>query len=305
MANLHSLTCSLDITIIVPVGGRNPDPSILESWFTGDLIQGIKFVFVLDNLEYSKKNAFKEIINKPKAQGVKIFEVRSMSPGGARNFGLQHVDTTWLSFCDSDDEPDLKSISEVLNSRKFDSMDIVRGRYKIKQQGNREDPKEIEESWETANHWELILSGPGIWRYLFKTELVRDKKFPELSLAEDQIFLMRAFWREPTIGQCDSNFYTYYPGNPDSLTSNRKKLGDLIQVFKIARMEFSKAKTAYQQNLALVVMARALITSRLAPKIFLRIVYDLITSLSFSNQIRLISLLKKQITLRILVKNEK
>jgi glycosyltransferase involved in cell wall biosynthesis len=300
----QTVTGSLDLTIIIPVGGRNPGTHTLESWFTGDLIRRIDFVFVLDALDPFKLEAFKEIINQQQANNIRILEVSCKNPGGARNLGLQEVKTAWVSFCDSDDQPDLRNISDVLNANIANDSDVIRGRYGINREEIKALPKRFEEDSDVSNHWDLISFGPGIWRYIFRTELVRDKKFPELSLAEDQIFLMRAFWSAPKIEQSELNFYTYFLGNPDALTSIHRNLADLVQVFKLGRTGISDAKTETQKNLALIVMARALITSRSDSKILLRIVFDLITKVSFSNKIKILVFAKLQLSRRKLNNNE-
>ena len=300
----QTVTENLDLTIIIPVGGRNPRTHTLKSWFHGDLIKRIDFVFVLDALDPFKRETFNEIINQQEARSIKILEVSCKNPGGARNFGLQEVKTAWVSFCDSDDQPDLRNISEVLNNNKANDSDVIRGRYGINREEIEALPRQLEESSDVSNHWDLISFGPGIWRYIFRAELIRDKKFPELSLAEDQIFLMRAFWSAPKIKQSDFNFYTYFLGNPDALTSNRRNLADLVQVFKLGRTGISDAKTETQKNLALIVMARALITSRSDLKTLIRIVFDLLAKVSFSNKIKILAFVKLQLSRRKMDNNE-
>lgn len=304
MTNPHKVTESLDLTIIIPVGGKNPSTQSLKSWFNGELIKKLNFVFVLDDLNPFILESFKEFINQQQANSIKILEVCCKNPGGARNFGLQEVETAWVSFCDSDDHPDLRNISQVLNTKIANDSDVIRGRYAVNREENGALPRQFKEDRDISNHWDLISFGPGIWRYLFKTELIRDKNFPELSLAEDQIFLMRVFWSAPKIEQTELNFYTYLLGNPDALTSNRKKLGDLVQVFNLGRIGFSYAKTENQENLSSIVMARALITSRSDLKTFIRIVFELLTKVSFANKIKIMAFVKLQLSRRKLDKND-
>jgi len=298
------VTESLDLTMIIPVGGRNPSTHTLKSWFTGDLIKKIKFVFVFDDLNPFTLESFKEVINQQEANNVKTLVASCRNPGGARNLGLQEAETAWVCFCDSDDLPDLRNICDVLTSNLANDSDVIRGRYGIIREGIEEPPRRFEENKHISNYSDLISFGPGIWRYLFRTELIRDKKFPELSLAEDQIFLMQTFWSSPRIEQSDLNFYTYYLGNPDALTSNRRNLGDLVQVFSLGRIGFSYAKTENQKNLSSIVMARALITSRSDLKTLIRIVFDLVSKVSFSNKIKILAFVKLQLSRRKLDNNE-
>jgi hypothetical protein len=304
MTSPHNLTESLDLTIIIPVGGRNPTIKSLESWFTGELIKKLNFVFVLDDLTPSMLKSFKEFINQQEANSIKILEVCCRNPGGARNFGLQEVETAWVSFCDSDDHPNLQNISDALNANIGSNSDVIRGRYGINRGGNGAIPGKSEKDGDVSNHWELITFGPGIWRYLFKTELVRDIKFPEISLGEDQIFLMRALWSAPKVKQIELHLYTYTTGNPEALTSNHGNLRDLVQVFNLGRIGVSDAKNETQKNLALVVMARAMITSRLDFKILFRIMIEFLTKISFSNQIKILEFMKLQVSRHKLDNNE-
>jgi glycosyltransferase involved in cell wall biosynthesis len=289
---------------VIPVGGRNPGTQTLKSWFTGDMIGKIDFVFVLDSLNAFQSEAFKEIINQQQGKNIKILEVSCKNPGEARNSGLQEVQTVWVSFCDSDDQPNLQNISDVLNASTADDYDVIRGRYGVSRGSTGAYPRNFEEDGDVSNHWDLISFGPGIWRYLFKTELARDKKFPKLSLGEDQIFLMRTFWSAPKIKQSELNFYTYFMGSPDALTSDARNLRQLVQVFNLGRVGISDAKTETQNNLALVVMARALITSRSDPKTLFRIVLQFLTNVSFSNQIKILIFVKIHLSRRKLDKNE-
>jgi len=304
MTDPHKVTDRLDLTLVIPVGGRNPGIQTFKSWFTGDMIGKIDFVFVLDSLNAFQLEAFKEIINQQQGKNIKILEVSCKNPGEARNSGLQEVQTAWVSFCDSDDQPNLQNISDVLNANTADNYDVIRGRYGVSRGSTGASLRKFGEDGDVSNHWDLIAFGPGIWRYLFKSELARDKKFPELSLGEDQIFLMRTFWSEPKIKQSELNFYTYFMGSPDALTSNARNLRELVQVFNLGRFGISDAKTETQKNLALVVMARALITSRLDLKILFRIMFEFFTKVSFSNQIKILKFVKIHLSRGILDNNE-
>jgi glycosyltransferase involved in cell wall biosynthesis len=304
MTDPHKVTDRLDLTIVIPVGGMNPGVKTLKSWFTGDMIEKMFFVFVLDSLNPFQSEAFKEIINHQQGKNIKILEVSCKNPGEARNSGLQEVQTTWVSFCDSDDQPNLQNMSEVLNTKTANYYDVIRGRYGVYRGNTGAIPRKFEVDGDVSNHWDLISFGPGIWRYIFKTELVRDTKFPELSLGEDQIFLMRTFWSAPKIKQSELNFYTYFLGSPDALTSNARNLRQLVQVFNLGRFGISDAKTETQKNLALVVMARALITSRLDPEILFRIMFEFFTKVSFSNQIKILKFVKIHLSRGILDNNE-
>ena len=90
------------LSIIVPIYNRE---SLVESLYNTLKLYNLADVQIIivddgstDNTVELLKSTFKDFINP-----VKILSRENSGPGGARNFGLKHVESTWVWFVDSDD----------------------------------------------------------------------------------------------------------------------------------------------------------------------------------------------------------
>jgi hypothetical protein len=87
---------------------------------------------------------------------------------------------------------------------------------------------------------------PGIWRFVFKRELVAHLSFPDLRMGEDQVFLQRVFLQNPYVCVSQQIFYKYHTNVPNQLTSEKKNLTSLIEANKITAKEYRSGLTTSQ-----------------------------------------------------------
>ena len=139
-------------------------------------------------------------------------------PGTARNVGLTLATAPFVSFWDSDDIPDLSSQLRMLNLILNSNCDVIIGGYSrrnlvtglVKIKSPR--PK----TWETDVALEV-----GIWRMLFRKSFLQGVKFPDLRLAEDQVFFLRALESSPRVCTFSESVYVYTCNSGIQLTSER------------------------------------------------------------------------------------
>lgn len=260
-----------ELTAIIPVGGKSPDLTSVLSWLTADVLTKIKLIFVFDGLESNKSRDFHSLLSKFPHSNMTILETDCKNPGGARNYGIEFVDTKWTTFWDADDLPD---VNNILNSVADCSpkASVIRGGYSIQ---NSKDGKvtAVHEDRITEDMAVLFKSGPGLWRYIFKTESILKVRFPELSMAEDQIYLIKALQKSDTIQDVSKNFYTYRIGSSNQLTNSKKKLNDLSQAFiELVRIYSSMSNGDHKKSSIQTIIARMILTSRLSPTLFVRMV---------------------------------
>jgi hypothetical protein len=74
---------------------------------------------------------------------------------------------------------------------------------------------------------------PGLWRWIIRRNLLSNITFPELSMGEDQCFIIRFFVKEPRVEFSQEIFYKYRIGVLDSLTSSKNRINDLEKVIKL------------------------------------------------------------------------
>jgi hypothetical protein len=77
-----------------------------------------------------------------------------------------------------------------------------------------------------ANLAELALN-PGIWRIIFKSDLVRYSHFEDYQMAEDQDFLARIFTSQTKCIFTPEVFYTYVKHNQGQQTKSKVAIRDL------------------------------------------------------------------------------
>ena len=167
-----------------------------------------------------------QILDRETSPGVTLLEGEFGSPGLARNEGLSKATGNWIWFCDSDDEPDIASvITELSNIR--DSADVVVFDFSRVNEISGEEIK--------GNGLPDLISialNPGVWRILFKKEILEGVIFSNYMLGEDQLFLVESGILHREIHFSERNAYKYYFGGLNHLVDRRDRVGDLVQVFK-------------------------------------------------------------------------
>jgi hypothetical protein len=105
-----------------------------------------------------------------------------------------------------------------------------------------------------------IALSPGIWRMVFRTELIVNSPFKSLLLAEDQILLSDIRLTQRRIVYSSAIVYNYFSGNPNSLTGNNRKIEDLIIATSYILRNLKNEKTASQKEFDWVMLAKQYLT---------------------------------------------
>ena len=81
--------------------------------------------------------------------------------------------------------------------------------------------------------WRNIALNPGLWRWIIRRNFIKTEHFPDLSMGEDQYFLISLLNREPKIVFTNQLFYEYSQSSAESLTNSKSKISDLVQILKL------------------------------------------------------------------------
>jgi glycosyltransferase involved in cell wall biosynthesis len=231
------------LTAVIPV--KNPEKHLVGLRKVQDQCNqiGIRTIFVIDeyeNLNPQDLNAVRELKGNTKPFS-KVIEGSFGNPGAARNAALDEIETQWLTFWDADDVPFPLECKKSLTL--FPCADLIVGGYEIS------DGHTLRR-YSTFSLIDLSFN-PGIWRLIFDSKLFLKKRFPALSMGEDQILLIDLDLGNKQIEYVDTCFYRYYTNIEGQLTKSRNALFDLDKCLALVRTMIGKSSTEkYKQVIA-------------------------------------------------------
>lgn len=182
----------------------------------GELPQDIRVKYILDcnsevQIDCEKLNA---------KTHEKFIIGKFGSPGLARNAGLDECQSDYIIFWDVDDEPNVKGTISLLNYVISNEGDVGVGNWVF-----RDSPDKLQGISPLS-----VGISPGIWRFLFRREFIRDLRFSPLKWGEDQLFILQTLAKSPKILACESAVYAYTKYVQGALTTDSKNVIDLIEV---------------------------------------------------------------------------
>lgn len=217
-------------SVIIPINKMRRDYKNLENIMREANGLSVELVFVLDTSEDLAYEMLASMCQTYNLNDYKILENHKRNPGSSKNLGILNALGDWILFCDSDDYPNLKTIAQYLLSI-TSNIDIVIGAYEVE---NLQNSKLIEREEKKSNfNWESISINPGLWRWLIRRQFLTDITFPELSMGEDQCFVIRLLVKNPRVDFSAQTFYRYRIGVVGSLTSSKNNIYDLEEVINL------------------------------------------------------------------------
>ena len=229
---LHMTQSAADkilLSVIIPINKFERDFDNLSEVIRASISLSLELIFILDTSEDLAHEMLEKLCQTERLINYKILKSNGRNPGSSKNVGIVNATGVWVLFCDSDDKPNLNTIlSCILNIAS--NIDIAIGSYETE---NLKDSSINKVILNRPNlNWELIAMTPGLWRWLIKRNLLSGIMFPELSMGEDQFFIIRLFGKEPKVEFSKEIFYRYRTGVSGSLTSAKDKIYDLEKVVK-------------------------------------------------------------------------
>lgn len=227
------------LSAIVPITNYFQHKNNIEKIINHCLSKSIELILVLDKQSNESHEDLIKLIKPLKEHGI-VLQSDSGNPGGARNTGIDSARSDWITFWDCDDEPQVDQVIELISTPKSSDFEVLVGSYQTRNLGNQK------VSTRAANEakWEVKLGlNPGIWRFVFRRDVIREIRFPEARMGEDQIFLQRIFSTDPEVMLSDDITYIYRVNVPNQLTGEHSNLKDLVTVNRLSTLEFDpKAK---------------------------------------------------------------
>jgi len=193
-----------------------------------------------------------------------IIEGHFQGPANARNRGLDRVDTPYVVFWDSDDQPNISAVVDSLSNTSLSTREVIIGAFSITR------PGVDGVKFQTSNFSQLARN-PGLWRCAFPADLIGNTRFPNILLGEDQVFLARIINSASRIKFVDEVFYDYKFGTTSQLTST-KNYRSLLAAEKLIFEIDKKNPHSENADFLLTLRIRQLATILLRGKMNLRLI---------------------------------
>lgn len=268
------------LSIIVPIHNLKDRTSNLFSWIFSADISEAQVLLIHDTSDNQDASDIRSAIKH--YNNIELIEEYCNSPGLARNAGLERAEREFVVFWDFDDLPIMNEFKtffcEFIQSGKTCgvggySINLVQAGLKSKP-----DSREILDKDKRK-----LMVNPGLWRWVFRRQIIGSNRFITSKLAEDQYFLatLEVFDQEIFIWQ--GAVYRYYVGESNQLTKNRSLKNQSILVAMLFLDKFYQVKpgtkmfcfvAAFRITLYQIIQRRSInpVVFRLLARLILRLI---------------------------------
>ena len=190
------------LSVIIPVKFPSRHVQNLFEITRRCLQEGIQIIVVLDSENDS--NLQTKVIDDLGRLGALAIAGNFNNPGDPRNVGLEKSHGEWIVFWDVDDSPDVARVLRAVNIAAAD-CELLVGDYLHFNQITGEYRK-----FSAKAILDNFVKGPGMWRFIFRRELIGELRFPSLPVAEDLSFLIEVLGLHPQMQIVEETLYTYH-----------------------------------------------------------------------------------------------
>ena len=223
------------LTAIVPVHQMEGELDLLKSWLINCRNHPIEVRLVYDQSSDGTLAELKAIIDQLDGFTYSLVEGKYGAPGLARNAALKQINTEWVTFWDSDDLPLVEATLHACNSASS-KTNVVICNFRTNLDEHNYEKMNFEKEWFQIPTLNSIIKAPGIWRWIFRAELLINNRFPGLSIGEDQSFLASILAKSPEIERKPDVTYIYTANRAGSITNSRIRTKDIkLTIINIAK----------------------------------------------------------------------
>jgi hypothetical protein len=201
----------------------------LFSWLNQVNEQECEVIIIHDKQDQKTSEELQQKLQKLESLKVRLLEGVFGSPGMTRNFGKQLATGTHIMFCDSDDVLELSTVISVI--KKYPMPSVIIGGYETVHSL----PNQLIVKHRAPGNLLQLAKSPGMWRFIFKSEVISDLDFSEYCMGEDQLFLAQAAVFSQNILRVSETLYHYHASIPGQLTSQKERIPDLISVVRVLK----------------------------------------------------------------------
>jgi len=227
---------------------------LLRRWLSEVSGNEIQVILVHDYKDQETHEELLEIASTSKCKNLELVNVRANSPGAARNEGISRSKNTWITFWDSDDLPMVANVGNSIATSTKD-IEIIIGCFEKVDIGSGERTRVPFSSEPLFS----IGLNPGLWRMVFRRNIIESQKFSNSLMGEDQDFISRIDLPSRKILYTNELFYNYYIGRTGQLTATQRAIDKVYRNSK-AMYRIGKKSNSSNFEFVLVMVLRQIFT---------------------------------------------
>lgn len=244
------------ISVVCPVRNMEGKLQNLQSWIK-QCDPTFQIILVCDSSTDKTLEELQNVQLMNPLLNIEILVGEFGSPGSARNEGLTRAEGKWVTFWDSDDLGRPQLLSSEIQKYNEDELDAVIFGYEI------HTGRKMLKPWtnwpnDQKRALERTTLNPGLWRFCFKRSSIGNLTFPNLRMAEDQLFINDFIQKSPLVNFNNTATYNYFVGIKNQLTSNVVALGDLSAAVRVLSKYIKTSKDI--QIFTIRILGKILIT---------------------------------------------
>ncbi len=227
---------NVSLSVITPFH-RISDLQYLIFWISEALQKNIEVILVLDSLSESERNQVLSSLPQ-NSNLLRILEGKFKSAAKSRNHGLKHVSGEWIAFWDADDRPNINSALALIGSAV--NQTVLKGSFYRRSIRARTEISESSVQDLSARSVFSIAKNPGLWRWIFRNDIVNGVEFPDIEIGEDQLFLIRVLSKIDSFLSSSIVVYEYNDQNPNSISRSQYAVVNFFNAGSLAIREMKK-----------------------------------------------------------------
>ena len=237
---------SKQLSVVCPVSNMAGRLERLQEWLEHIDFHSTQVIIVHDKRDENTGKELRSIISKINSPALIMQEGIFGTAAGARNAALSNCTGKWICFWDSDDQPNYHLILKGLDQ----FYDVIIGEFSIEMPTG--SIAKVAHGSNAKQSLSRVSFNPGLWRMVFRAEVIKQLTFPEIEMGEDQCFLAQLDWNSLRTKFVDEVYYNYFSGWENQTTGAGKSRLPLVASMRFLQLQLKerKGKEEFIRNMA-------------------------------------------------------
>jgi glycosyltransferase involved in cell wall biosynthesis len=247
------------LSIVLPIS-RNNNLTPLKATLDQCFELNLQIVIVHDVQDLTTGPSLIQLLaNYPNLQII-FKEGKFGNPGSARNFGKSLANSPWVAFWDSDDFPSPCGFLSLVESNFNSDTEVIIGSYRVVNMNDNKILRESTLSKNNSNELTKISVDLGIWRFIFRKEIITNIDFPPLLMGEDLVFIAKVSLPNLRVKTSEEIIYSYVVGDSSQLTRQDKALRTIPRSNEFLRDIYSNDTSPSNRRFVLSLLMRQILS---------------------------------------------